>query len=157
MKRITLFALAFALCTACEVSALAADATSGTTNPTSGATEITTSIKPSYTVKIPAATKIGFNNTVTELNAPLYLETAQLDPDYKVTISATPNDLKTDADNIKTIPFTLHEGEKTFSSADFFDTKKQVKLSVHITEDAWNKAPADSYTGSVTFKIAYGK
>ena len=46
MKKLTSFALAFALCTACAVSALAADATSGTTNPTSGATEITTSIKP---------------------------------------------------------------------------------------------------------------
>ena len=46
MKKLTFFALAFALCTACAVSALAADATSGTTNPTSGATEITTSIKP---------------------------------------------------------------------------------------------------------------
>lgn len=46
MKKLTFFALAFALCTACAVSALAADATFGTTNPTSGATEITTSIKP---------------------------------------------------------------------------------------------------------------
>ena len=46
MKKLTSFALAFALCTACAVSALAADATSGTTNPTSGATEITTSINP---------------------------------------------------------------------------------------------------------------
>lgn len=46
MKKLTSFALAFTLCTACAVSALAADATSGTTNPTSGATEITTSIKP---------------------------------------------------------------------------------------------------------------
>lgn len=46
MKKLTSVALAFALCTACAVSALAADATSGTMNPTSGATEITTSIKP---------------------------------------------------------------------------------------------------------------
>ena len=46
MKKLTFFALAFALCTACAVSALAADATSGTTNPTTAATEITTSIKP---------------------------------------------------------------------------------------------------------------
>ena len=46
MKKLTSFALAFALCTACAVSALAADATSGTMNPISGATEITTSIKP---------------------------------------------------------------------------------------------------------------
>lgn len=46
MKKLASFALAFALCTACAVPAFAADATSGTTNPTSGATEITTSIKP---------------------------------------------------------------------------------------------------------------
>ena len=46
MKKLTSFALAFALCAVCAVSAFAADATSGTTNPTSGATEITTSIKP---------------------------------------------------------------------------------------------------------------
>ena len=54
-----IFALAFALCTACAVSALAADATSGTMNPTSGATEITTSIKP---LRISFSTK-GENST----------------------------------------------------------------------------------------------
>ena len=59
MKKLTSFALAFALCTACAVSALAADATSGTTNPTSGATEITTSIKP---LRISLSTK-GENST----------------------------------------------------------------------------------------------
>ena len=59
MKKLTSFALAFALCTACAVSALAADATSGTTNPTSGATEITTSIKP---LRISFSTK-GENST----------------------------------------------------------------------------------------------
>lgn len=59
MKKLTSFALAFALCTACAVSALAADATSGTMNPTSGATEITTSIKP---LRISLSTK-GDNST----------------------------------------------------------------------------------------------
>ena len=59
MKKLTFFALAFALCTACAVSALAADATSGTMNPTSGATEITTSIKP---LRISFSTK-GENST----------------------------------------------------------------------------------------------
>ena len=59
MKKLTSFALAFALCTACAVSALAADATSGTMNPTSGATEITTSIKP---LRISFSTK-GENST----------------------------------------------------------------------------------------------
>lgn len=59
MKKLTSFALAFALCTACAVSALAAGATSGTMNPTSGATGITTSIKP---LRISFSTK-GENST----------------------------------------------------------------------------------------------
>lgn len=157
MKKLASFALAFALCTACAVPAFAADATSGVTNPTSGATKITTSIKPTYTVVIPSETTIQFDHTETNLRGTLHLSAAQLDPDHKVTISATPNALVNQADSNKTITFTLYEGTKTFSSADFFDTKKKVELSVHIDQSAWNNAPAGNYTGSVTFKIAYGK
>lgn len=157
MKKLTSFALAFALCTACAVSALAADATSGTANPTSSTTTITTSIQPTYTVVIPSETTIRFNNTETNLEGTLHLSAAQLDPDHKVTISATANELVNQADKTKTISFTLYEGNAPFTSADFTNTTKKVQLSVHIDQNNWNKAPAGSYTGSVTFKIAYGK
>lgn len=149
MKKLASFALAFALCTASAVSAFAA-------NPTSGATTIKTSIQPTYTVEIPAQTSIPFNATSTPLASPLGLSKAQLDPNHKVTVTATVNALKNDADNTKTIPFTLYEGNTVFTSADFTDTTKKVQLSVHIAQSAWDAAPAGNYTGSVTFHIAYG-
>lgn len=149
MKKLTSFALAFALCAASAVSAFAA-------NPTSGATQITTSIQPTYTVEIPAQTSIPFNATSTPLATKLGLSKAQLDPNHKVTVTATVNALKNDKDSSKTIPFTLYEGNTVFTSADFTDTNKKVQLSVHIAQTAWDAAPAGNYTGSVTFNIAYG-
>lgn len=149
MKKLTSFALAFALCTASAVSAFAA-------NPTSGATTIKTSIQPTYTVEIPAQTSIPFNATSTPLATKLGLSKAQLDPNHKVTVTATVNALKNDKDSSKTIPFTLYEGNTVFTSAEFTDTNKKVQLSVHIAQTAWDAAPAGNYTGSVTFNIAYG-
>ena len=149
MKKLTSFALAFALCAASAVSAFAA-------NPTSGATTIKTNIQPTYTVEIPAQTSIPFNATSTPLATKLGLSKAQLDPNHKVTVTATVNALKNDADNTKTIPFTLYEGNTVFTSAEFTNTTKKVQLSVHIAQSAWDAAPAGNYTGSVTFNIAYG-
>lgn len=150
MKKLTSFALAFALCAASAVSAFAA-------NPTSGATTIKTNIQPTYTVEIPAQTSIPFNATSTPLATKLGLSKAQLDPNHKVTVTATVNALKNDADTTKTIPFTLHnENGSAFTSAEFTDTNKKVQLSVHIAQSAWDAAPAGNYTGSVTFHIAYG-
>lgn len=149
MKKLTSFALAFALCAASAVSAFAA-------NPTSGATTIKTSIQPTYTVEIPAQTSIPFNATSTPLASPLGLSKAQLDPNHKVTVTATVNALKNDKDSSKTIPFTLYEGNTVFTSADFTNTTDKVQLSVHIAQTAWDAAPAGNYTGSVTFNIVYG-
>ena len=150
MKKLTSFALAFALCAASAVSAFAA-------NPTSGVTTIKTNIQPTYTVEIPAQTSIPFNATSTPLATKLGLSKAQLDPNHKVTVTATANALKNDKDSSKTIPFTLHnENGSAFTSAEFTDTNKKVQLSVHIAQTAWDAAPAGNYTGSVTFNIAYG-
>ena len=155
MKKLASFALAFALCTACAVPAFAEGTTSGTANPTSGKTTITTSIKPTYTVVIPSTTNITFDHADTDLNGTLHLSAAQLDPNYKVTISATANELVNQADDTKTIQFTLREGGNSFTSTAFTDTTKKVQLSAHIDQKAWNAAPAGNYEGSVTFKIAY--
>ena len=156
MKKLTSFALAFALCTACAVPVFAADATSGVTNPTSGKTNITTNIQPSYTVDIPADTAIDFNTKDKIFETELGLSKAQLNPGYKVKVTATVNPLKNKKDSSKTIPFALHKADGTaFTSATFADTIEKVQLRVHITEDAWNKAPAGDYEGSVTFTITY--
>lgn len=97
MKKLASLALAFALCAACAAPVLA-DETKTTT--------ITTTINPTYTVVIPAATNITFNHTDTNLNGTLHLSAAQLDPDHEVTISATEHELVNQADNTKTIQFT---------------------------------------------------
>lgn len=148
MKKLASFALAFALCAACAVPVLA-DETKATT--------ITTSIKPTYTVVIPSTTNITFNHADTDLEGTLHLSAAQLDPGHSVKISATANALQNSAATSETIPFTLYANNSPFDSATFTDTTEKVQLSVHITEDAWNKAPAGNYTGSVTFTITYGK
>ena len=106
---------------------------------------------------IPAATNITFNHTDTNLNGTLHLSAAQLDPDHEVTISATEHELVNQADNTKTIQFTLYEGSNSFTSTSFTDTKKEVQLSAHIDQKAWNTAPAGKYEGSVTFEISYNK
>ena len=146
MKKLASFAIAFALCAACAVPVLA-DETKATT--------IKASIPSSYTVVIPAETTIKFNEPETKLEGPLYLSAAQLDPNHKVTVTATVNALKNDKDSSKTIPFTLYEGNTVFTSAEFTDTTKKVQLSVHIKQSDWNKAPAGNYKGSVTFTIDY--
>ena len=115
MKKLASLALAFALCAACAAPVLA-DETKTTT--------ITTTINPTYTVVIPAATNITFNHTDTNLNGTLHLSAAQLDPDHEVTISATEHELVNQADNTKTIQFTLYEGSNSFTSTSFTDTKK---------------------------------
>ena len=156
MKKLASFALSFALCAACAVSAFAADTTSGTANATSGTTTITTNIQPSYLVVIPADTAIAFNATSTTLTPELGLSKAQLHPGYKVKVTATVNPLENKKDPSKTIPFTLHKADDTaFESAAFTNTTDKVQLSVHISETSWNTAPAGSYTGSITFTITY--
>lgn len=155
MKKLTSFPLAFALCAACAVSAFADTIPGTTTTTTSGATTIKTSIIPTYTVEIPAATKIQFNAAETKLTGRLYLEKAQLEPNHYVRISATANDLTNDADKSKTIPFTLYDGDNRFTSADFRTKYDTVTFSVHIDKTAWETAPAGNYTGSVTFNIEY--
>lgn len=148
MKKLASLAFAFALCAACAAPVLA-DETKTTT--------ITTTINPTYTVVIPSTTNITFNHVDTDLNGTLYLSAAQLDPNYKVTVSATANELVNQADKTKTIQFTLHEGGNSFTSTAFTDTTKKVQLSAHIDQKAWNAAPAGKYEGSVTFTITYGK
>ena len=172
MKKLAAFVLAVAMAAVCAVPALAeypnSSASSDTTattsteitqssDPKSVRTEVNFKIDPTYTVEIPANTAIDFNTTSTTLTPNLGLSTARLDRGFKVTVTATVNPLQNDKDSSQTIPFTLYAGNSPFSKAEFTNTNDKVQLSVHIDQSDWNKAPAGSYTGSVTFTIAYGK
>ena len=172
MKKLAAFVLAVAMAAVCAVPALAeypdSSASSDTTattsteitqssNPKSVRTEVKVNIDPTYTVEIPANTAIDFNTTSTTLTTNLGLSTARLDRGFKVTVTAKVNPLQNDKDSSQTIPFALYAGNSPFSKAEFTNTNDKVQLSVHIDQSDWNKAPAGSYTGSVTFTIAYGK
>lgn len=172
MKKLAAFILAVAMAAVCAVPALAeypnSSASSDTTattsteitqssDPKSVRTEVNCKIDPTYTVEIPADTKIGFNTTSTTLTTNLGLSTARLDRGFKVTVTAKVNPLQNDKDSSQTIPFALYADNSPFSKAEFTNTNDKVQLSVHIDQSDWNKAPAGNYTGSVTFTIAYGK
>ena len=172
MKKLAAFVLAVAMAAVCAVPALAeypdSSASSDTTattsteitqssDPKSVRTEVNFKIDPTYTVEIPADTAIGFNTTSNTLTTNLGLSTARLDRGFKVTVTAKVNPLQNDKDSSQTIPFTLYADNSPFRKAEFTNTNDKVQLSVHIDQSDWNKAPAGSYTGSVTFTIAYGK
>ena len=175
MKKLASFVLALAMAAVCAVPALAeypdssaTSASSDTTattsteitqssDPKSVRTEVKFNIDPTYTVEIPADTAIDFNTTSETLTTNLGLSTARLDRGFKVTVTAKVNPLQNDKDSSQTIPFTLYADNSPFSKAEFTNTNDKVQLSVHIDQSDWNKAPAGSYTGSVTFTIAYGK
>ena len=172
MKKLAAFILAVAMAAVCAVPALAeypnsstsSDTTATTSteitqssNPKSVRTEVKFNIDPTYTVEIPADTAIDFNTTSETLTPNLGLSTARLDRGFKVTVTAKVNPLQNDKDSSQTIPFTLYADNSPFSKAEFTNTNDKVQLSVHIDQSDWNKAPAGSYTGSVTFTIAYGK
>ena len=172
MKKLAAFVLAVAMAAVCAVPALAeypnSSASSDTTattsteitqssDPKSVRTEVNCKIDPTYTVEIPADTAIAFNTTSTTLATNLGLSTARLDRGFKVTVTAKVNPLQNDKDSSQTIPFTLYADNSPFSKAEFTNTNDKVQLRVHIDQSDWNKAPAGSYTGSVTFTIAYGK
>lgn len=171
MKKLATFVLALAMAAVCAAPALAENPDSSTSSSTtttsdatitqsstskSGSTKVTFNIAPAYTVEIPADTAIDFNTTSKTLTPNLGLSTARLNRGFKVTVTATVNPLQNDTDSSQTIPFALYANNSPFSKAEFTDTTKKVQLSVHIDQSDWNKAPAGSYTGSVTFTIAYG-
>ena len=172
MKKLATFVLALAMAAVCAAPALAESPNSSTSSSTtatsdatitqsstskSGSTTVKFNIAPAYTVEIPADTAIDFNTTSKTLTPNLGLSTARLNRDFKVTVTATVNPLQNDTDSSKTIPFALYADNSPFRKAEFTNTNEKVQLSVHIDQSDWNKAPAGSYTGSVTFTIAYGK
>ena len=147
MKKLTAFSLALALCAALSTPALAAD--------DDRKVEITTHIDPTYTVSIPKDMTVKFNATDTEFGA-ITLSAAQLDPGKVVNVALNASGtLKNKVDENKTIAYTILNGKTEFASAKYTTAGSNTALTIHIDQDAWNKAYAGSYTDTVTFTISY--
>lgn len=117
--------------------------------------EISTSIDPTYTVTIPEETEIEFNVTETDFGA-ITLTSALVNPGYYVKVAVTPNALANDADETKTIPYTVTDASgDEFTSAEYIAAGDTTALKIAITEDDWNAAFAGDYSGTVIFNISY--
>lgn len=159
MKKIIATICALALTLGLSTTAFAAEVNESSPEKNTDVT-LTVSIAPTYTVTIPADTKIEFNKESTDFGK-IELTAAQIDPGYVVKVSAEAGELKNAADESKTIPYALNataaEGteKSAFTSAEYLTAGDHTPLTIDITKDDWNKAFAGSYTGVVTFKVEY--
>ena len=146
MKKLTALVLVIVLTLSLSVTAFAADNRN---------TTITTSISPTYTVTIPANTNVTFNTLSTSFGA-VTLTAAQIDPGYAVKVELTASGtLKNQADNTKTIAYTIKDANGAFTSAQYTTAGDKTDLTIDITQAAWNAAFAGSYSDTVTFTVSY--
>ncbi len=154
MKKLLAVALAVVLVMSLSVTAFAAEVNQNST-PNTSDTTITASIAPTYTVTIPADTGIVFQATSTDFGK-IELTAAQLDPNYVVKVSASAGELKNQADNTKTIPYTLNvKGGAAFTSAEYDADGESTALTLNITQNDWDNAYAGQYKGVITFTVEY--
>lgn len=144
--------------TACALAlALAAPAVAseqiGPGGPQSASTEVVLAARePSYQVLIPAGTRIPFDATSTPLGETGLVPGAHLGSGSRVRISAEPGPL---ADGPAEIPYVLSAAGAAFSSAEFSAHDAPAELSIEVSREAWDAAPAGSYAGSIAFTVEY--
>lgn len=156
MKKLTALVLTLALTLSLSVTAFAAEINQDSDQKSTDVT-VTTSIDPTYTVTIPANTTVAFNATSTSFGS-IKLDAAQIDPDHvvKVELSAS-GTLKNQADENKTIAYTIKDGAEAFTSAEYLTAGDSTALTIDITQAAWDAAYAGQYSDTVTFTVSYVK
>ena len=104
MKKFIALTLVSALALTASITAFAATITQDTSDPKTTDTVITTSIKPTYTVTIPAGVKVVFNAETTSFGQ-IKVDSAQIEPDKCIKVSLTTDGkLKNTTDKTKVIP-----------------------------------------------------
>lgn len=147
MKKLAAFTLALALSAALSTTAFADD--------NNRSVEVKTHIDPTYTVTIPANTTVNFNAVDTSFGK-IKLTAAQLDPNKSVEVALSASGtLKNKADTGKTLAYKILNGNTEFTSATYTTAGESTELTIHIAQDAWNKAFAGDYADTVTFTISY--
>lgn len=155
MKKVISVALVSALALSASVTAFAATITQDTSDPKTTDTVISTSVKPTYTVTIPADVNVPFNAETTSFGQ-IKVDSAQIDPDKCIKVSLTTDGkLKNNVDETKVIPYTVKSGENAFTSATYLKAGDSTDLTINIATDDWNKAYAGEYSDTVTFEVSY--
>lgn len=156
MKKLTAVFLTLAVTLSLSTAAFAAEIDQDTAKKTSQAI-ITTSIEPTYTVTIPGNVNVAFSATSSDFGT-ISLDEAKLEPGYAVWVSlATDNALVNEADSTKTISYAVNANGTAFTSASHTTAGEKTKLTIEITQEAWNAACAGDYSDTVTFTVSYGK
>lgn len=154
MKKLIAALLSLSMLAAMSTTALAAEIDQDD-DPQALDAVITTSIAPTYTVTIPADTTVPFNAQQTSFGT-IEVASAQIEPNKQIKVSLeTDGALINQADNTKTIPYTVNDENGVFSSAVYAKAGDKTDLTIHITQDDWNKAYAGSYSDTVTFTVSY--
>ena len=159
MKKLIASILTLSLLAAMSATAFAAEIDQDDT-PQSSQAVITTSIDPTYLVSIPENTAVPFNATETSFGS-IEVIKAQIEPDKQIRVSLTADTadgalaLVNQEDETKTIPYTVNDANGVFSSEVYAKDGDKTDLTIHITQDDWNKAAAGSYEDRVIFTVSY--
>lgn len=154
MKKIITALLVLAMSAAATTTVFAADINQSS-NPKQSQATISTTIQPTYVVSIPEDVEVDFNATSTDFGT-VELTAAQINPNYAVEVSLNASStLKNQADTSKTIAYTVSDENGPFTSTQYETAGESTKLTVNITQDAWNAAYAGNYMDTVTFTVSY--
>lgn len=154
MKKFLTMLSALMLSAAVSTTAFAAEFNQNS-DPKKAQATISTNIQPAYMVTIPEDVEVSFNAVSTDFGS-IELTAAQINPNYAVEVSLDASGtLKNQADVSKTIAYTVKDQNGEFTSAQYDAAGESSKLTVTITQDAWNAAYAGSYSDTVTFTVSY--
>lgn len=152
-----LFAIVLTLCLLGCASALAAEGEYTGGSAKQPTTEIKTTISEEFTLIIPPSVNVPFNQLETAL--PVEVTKLRMTAPEAGKTRALYVKVATDAGKMvsggSAISYTLDPGEeKDGMKALFFEATGTKDMKITITRDAWNSAPAGSYTSTVTFTAA---
>ena len=120
-------------------------------NDSTATTKLTTTIKgpdaPTYTVIIPSTLAIAPNATSTTLTVQL-MEQANTS---EISIRTAKTGSMTNGSD-GTIDFTVSSNECSFSNFNNLPSAKM--MTINITTEEWQKVPAGTYTGTMSFTIS---
>ena len=159
MKKLIASILTLSMLAVLSTTAFAAEINQDSPSKESEAV-ITTTIAPTYTVSIPEDVSVTFNDTETNWGS-IEVTQAQIEPNMQIEVSLTADNadstlvLVNQADETKTIPYTVNDENGIFSSGTYLATGDKTELTINITQDNWNQAAAGSYEDTVTFTVSY--
>lgn len=112
-------------------------------------------VDPSYIVLVPASTTIPFNEQSVSYGK-IQIEEAHIEEGKSIQVELISDEkLKNQSGKEGEIPYKILAGGTAFTKARYTMTGEETLLDIAIDKKSWQKAPAGSYTDTVTFQISY--